>query len=118
MQAKRYTSNLTQSEYETIKQFLPGQKTNKLKYQWINLLNAIFYVEKNDSKGAKSNISTQYLIAFLFPLDYEVNTLSFAFPNISSSLNCLIWDKSSFSESGLPSSLKLYFPRKLMGAQR
>lgn len=47
MQAKRYTSNLTQSEYETIKQFLPGQKTNKLKYQWIDILNAIFYVEKN-----------------------------------------------------------------------
>jgi putative transposase len=47
MQSKVYTSNLTQSEYETIKQFLPEQKTNKLTHKWIDILNGIFYVEKN-----------------------------------------------------------------------
>lgn len=47
MQAKQYTSNLTQVEYETIKEFLPIQRTNKLTYSWHELLNGIFYVEKN-----------------------------------------------------------------------
>jgi putative transposase len=47
MQAKQYTSNLTQDEYDTICPYLPIPKTNKLFYEWRSIINGIFYVEKN-----------------------------------------------------------------------
>ena len=47
MSYKQYTSNLTDSEYQILLQFLQGVKTRPINYSYLEILNGIFYVLKN-----------------------------------------------------------------------
>jgi putative transposase len=47
MSYKQYTSNLTDKEYNIICKYLPDTKTKHLKHSYLQILNGIFYVDKN-----------------------------------------------------------------------
>ena len=47
MSCKQYTSNLTEYEYQILLPFLPVIKTSPMKYSYLDILNGIFYVDKN-----------------------------------------------------------------------
>jgi len=47
MNRKQYTSSLTDYEYEILLKFLPERKTHPMYYSYLDILNGIFYVDKN-----------------------------------------------------------------------
>lgn len=47
MPNKQYTSSLTDYEYKIILPFLPEEKTHHMDYSYLDILNAIFYVDKH-----------------------------------------------------------------------